>query len=135
MNCPLCTNQILEPNYRAGIEIDVCPQCRGVWLDRGELDKLITGADPSSQAQQRGPSPIAPQPEYLRSAPVDPDDRDDRDDWDDDDDRDDRADRRRYSDMGKSNKGKKQHKESKKKRKKKKSWGEMLGDVLEEVLD
>lgn len=120
MNCPLCTNQILEPHYRAGIEVDVCPHCRGVWLDRGELDKLVTGANP---APQPGPSPLAPQPEYLRSAP------DDRDDWDD---------RRQYSDKGKSNKGKsdkgkKQHKKSKKKRKK--SWGEMLGDVLEEVLD
>lgn len=134
MNCPLCTNQILEPNYRAGIEIDVCPQCRGVWLDRGELDRLIAGANPGSRVPQPGPSPLAPQPEYLRSAPVD---RDDRDDWDDDDDRDDRNDRndrRHYSDTGKSDKGKKQHKKSKKKRKKK-SWGEMLGDVLEEVLD
>jgi Zn-finger nucleic acid-binding protein len=40
MNCPVCTNQ-LRPVDRGGIEIDVCPQCRGVWLDRGELDKLI----------------------------------------------------------------------------------------------
>ncbi len=134
MNCPLCTNQILEPHYRAGIEVDVCPQCRGVWLDRGELDKLITGAGPGSRAQQQGPSPLAPQPEYLRSAP---DDQDDRDDWDDRDDQDgpgDWDDRRHYSDKGSSDKGKKQHKKSKRKRKKK-SWGEMLGDVLEEVLD
>ena len=41
MNCPLCTNQTLEPNHRGGIEIDVCPNCKGIWLDRGELDKLM----------------------------------------------------------------------------------------------
>lgn len=38
---------------RAGIEIDYCPQCRGVWLDRGELDKLIQG---ESEYQRRGNS-------------------------------------------------------------------------------
>ena len=40
MKCPL--DQIeLQMSDRQGIEIDYCPQCRGVWLDRGELDKLI----------------------------------------------------------------------------------------------
>jgi Zn-finger nucleic acid-binding protein len=43
MNCPVCTSE-LRPIDRGGIEIDVCPLCRGVWLDRGELDKLITAA-------------------------------------------------------------------------------------------
>lgn len=40
MQCPVCqtTLKIVD---RQGIEIDYCPQCRGVWLDRGELDKLI----------------------------------------------------------------------------------------------
>ncbi|MEM8709083.1 MAG: zf-TFIIB domain-containing protein [Actinomycetota bacterium] len=40
MNCPLCIDQALEPTFRAGIEIDICPTCKGVWLDRGEIDKL-----------------------------------------------------------------------------------------------
>ncbi|AEB10313.1 TFIIB-type zinc ribbon-containing protein [Desulfobacca acetoxidans] len=40
MKCPLC-NVELRITERQGIEIDYCPQCRGVWLDRGELDKLI----------------------------------------------------------------------------------------------
>ena len=40
MNCPNC-NVTLLISDRQGIEIDYCPQCRGVWLDRGELDKLI----------------------------------------------------------------------------------------------
>ena len=47
VNCPLCTNQILQPNHRGGIEIDVCPNCRGIWLDRGELDKLMADAAPA----------------------------------------------------------------------------------------
>lgn len=41
MNCPVCTDVNLAMSDRQGIEIDYCPQCRGVWLDRGELDKLI----------------------------------------------------------------------------------------------
>ena len=41
MNCPICTTVSLVMTERQGIEIDYCPQCRGVWLDRGELDKII----------------------------------------------------------------------------------------------
>jgi len=41
MNCPVCKTATLVMSERQGIEIDYCPQCRGVWLDRGELDKLI----------------------------------------------------------------------------------------------
>lgn len=40
MNCPNC-NEILVMTERQGIEIDYCPKCRGVWLDKGELDKII----------------------------------------------------------------------------------------------
>lgn len=41
MNCPKCAPTQLLMSERQGIEIDYCPQCRGVWLDRGELDKII----------------------------------------------------------------------------------------------
>lgn len=41
MKCPICPNSDLLMTERSGIEIDYCPQCRGVWLDRGELDKII----------------------------------------------------------------------------------------------
>ena len=41
MQCPVCSNVQLVMSERQGIEIDYCPQCRGVWLDRGELDKII----------------------------------------------------------------------------------------------
>lgn len=40
MQCPVC-DVTLKMADRQGIEIDYCPQCRGVWLDRGELDKII----------------------------------------------------------------------------------------------
>jgi uncharacterized protein len=41
MNCPVCKETRLVMSERQGIEIDYCPTCRGVWLDRGELDKII----------------------------------------------------------------------------------------------
>ncbi len=41
MKCPSCTDTALVMSDRQGVEIDYCPKCRGVWLDRGELDKLI----------------------------------------------------------------------------------------------
>lgn len=41
MKCPACKTTDLLMTERRSIEIDYCPDCRGVWLDRGELDKLI----------------------------------------------------------------------------------------------
>jgi Zn-finger nucleic acid-binding protein len=41
MNCPSCKEEKLVMTERQNIEIDYCPSCRGIWLDRGELDKLI----------------------------------------------------------------------------------------------
>ncbi len=41
MLCPVCKTTNLVMTERQAIEIDYCPQCRGVWLDRGELDKII----------------------------------------------------------------------------------------------
>ena len=41
MKCPVCTTINLVMSERQGVEIDYCPECRGVWLDRGELDKII----------------------------------------------------------------------------------------------
>lgn len=46
MKCPNC-NVSLVMTDRSGIEIDYCPQCRGVWLDRGELDKIIERSTPN----------------------------------------------------------------------------------------
>lgn len=56
MKCPLDGTE-LKISERQGIEIDYCPQCRGVWLDRGELDKIIerSAGDvaPPTQAKQQ----------------------------------------------------------------------------------
>lgn len=52
MKCPLC-NVDLVMSERQGVEIDYCPQCRGVWLDRGELDKIIERSAASTPAPSR----------------------------------------------------------------------------------
>ncbi|NNE96734.1 MAG: zf-TFIIB domain-containing protein [Acidimicrobiales bacterium] len=67
MQCPLCLNESLEAHIRGEIEIDVCPRCRGIWLDRGEIDKLAGG----SQKIRR------PRPDRQRGRSRDDDDRDD----------------------------------------------------------
>ncbi len=41
MKCPICIEIDLVMSERQGVEIDYCPKCRGVWLDRGELDKIV----------------------------------------------------------------------------------------------
>ena len=41
MDCPVCKTERLSMMERQGIEIEFCPNCRGVWLDRGELDKIV----------------------------------------------------------------------------------------------
>ena len=59
MNCPN-DGSVLVMSDRSGIEIDYCPQCRGVWLDRGELDKIIDRS--LTQPQPQGyVAPVAPQ--------------------------------------------------------------------------
>jgi uncharacterized protein len=93
MNCPTDGTQLAIAD-RQGIEIDYCPSCRGVWLDRGELDKLIerslasVGPAPAPPAQQRAYD-AGPPPGYDPGPPRRRDYDDDR--YDDDDDH-----RRRY---------------------------------------
>lgn len=60
MRCPV-DEATLVMSERNGIEIDYCPECRGVWLDRGELDKII---DRSVGMPQ--PAPAPQQPQYDR---------------------------------------------------------------------
>ncbi len=50
MKCPICPDATLLMTDRQGVEIDYCPQCRGIWLDRGELDKLLELASKSTPA-------------------------------------------------------------------------------------
>ncbi len=51
MKCPNCES-LLIMSERQGIEIDYCPTCRGVWLDRGELDKIIEKSMAAEKTQQ-----------------------------------------------------------------------------------
>jgi Zn-finger nucleic acid-binding protein len=61
MDCPVCKNVNLVMSERQGIEIDYCPNCRGVWLDRGELDKIIDRSVGVSPAAAPAPDPRYPQ--------------------------------------------------------------------------
>ena len=101
MQCPFDATTLQVVN-RSGVEIDWCPSCKGVWLERGELDKLIdlaaapaamTPAAPVSTAASMPASAGAPSPQPQYAAPRPPERRRD---WDDDDDWDD--DRRAYGD-------------------------------------
>ena len=56
MSCPVCSVPLVM-SERQGVEIDYCPQCRGVWLDRGELDKVI-----ERSVRDLAPAPQAPPP-------------------------------------------------------------------------
>ena len=60
MACPVDSTPLVM-SERQGIEIDYCPSCRGVWLDRGELDKIIERATIESPAQQAAPQQQANQ--------------------------------------------------------------------------
>lgn len=50
MNCPICNITLLLAE-KQGVEIDYCPKCRGIWLDRGELEKII---EKSNQGEMKG---------------------------------------------------------------------------------
>jgi uncharacterized protein len=65
MNCPVC-NVSLVMSERQGIEIDYCPKCRGIWLDRGELDKIIERSTPTAMPEQRPAVPA-----YRQEEPYD----------------------------------------------------------------
>ena len=62
MLCPVDGTTVLVMTERQGIEIDYCPSCRGVWLDRGELDKIIERAAPDPVGPVPGSGSHQPQP-------------------------------------------------------------------------
>jgi uncharacterized protein len=64
MKCPVCTSVNLVMSERQGVEIDYCPECRGVWLDRGELDKIIARTAP----QELAPPPHPPHAPHQYSS-------------------------------------------------------------------
>ena len=73
MKCPNCEETLVMAD-RQGIEIDYCPKCRGVWLDKGELDKIIERAATEQSSQN-----LKQQDEKRKKQ------HDDDDDYDDDD--------------------------------------------------
>jgi Zn-finger nucleic acid-binding protein len=99
VKCP-SDDTVLQLADRVGIEIDYCPTCRGVWLDRGELDKIIERAD-ADRPDRRAPPADAY--DDRRGRYDERPRRDDRSDWigsDDDFERGDRRGRRRSSFLG-----------------------------------
>lgn len=68
MNCPVCPDTQLQMTERQGVEIDYCPKCRGVWLDRGELDKIID----RGAAEQPSAAQPPPPPAQQQAAPAPP---------------------------------------------------------------
>ena len=78
MNCPVCVQTTLTVTERQGVEIDFCPKCRGVWLDRGELDKILERA-----ATYQQPPVAAPVATPVHDPRLSHDRRKDRDDDDD----------------------------------------------------
>lgn len=71
MRCPV-DNELLVMADRNGVEIDYCPKCRGVWLDRGELDKIIERSEAPVQAARPSPPPppqAAPQQPHYAPPP------------------------------------------------------------------
>ncbi len=60
MDCPVCGERLREIE-RAGVMVDICPSCKGIWLDRGEIDKIIgvegKGGNVVSSSQERGDGP------------------------------------------------------------------------------
>ena len=71
MKCPV-DDETLLMTQRDGVEIDYCPKCRGVWLDRGELDKIIEKSiGAATPAVQLTPPPEA-QPAAFNQAPPQP---------------------------------------------------------------
>ncbi len=70
MKCPIDDAE-LNMTDRQGIEIDYCPKCRGVWLDRGELDKIIERSDVNPVETSRAAEPERPryqEPQYDNSS-------------------------------------------------------------------
>ena len=70
--CPACRVDLVM-SERHGVEIDYCPRCRGVWLDRGELDKILERGAAELGGTEPGARPAAPPPHDPRSGRHDSD--------------------------------------------------------------
>jgi hypothetical protein len=100
MQCPV-DGETLVMADRSGVEIDYCPRCRGVWLDRGELDKIIdraAGAAPAAVPVREAPARTAETAPVYQREPAAHQARGDRRRDDDDDHDDDRRYRKKRRD-------------------------------------
>lgn len=114
MNCPVCDEK-LRAVQKYGVEVDICPGCKGIWLDRGELEKILeleANGGPVTSREEIRPREAAPRYEEPRSRESAPryQDAPRHRDHDDDDDR-----RRGYDQHGRPQ------------QKRRESW---LGDLL-----
>lgn len=66
MKCPVDTDTDLQMMERQGVEIDYCPKCRGIWLDRGELDKVIERSMSANPASYQGDYPSGAQGHHSK---------------------------------------------------------------------
>ena len=71
MKCPRCESSALDERARDGVSVDVCRECRGIWLDRSELERIIARAT-REQAEYEQPAP--PRPPAVQPAPFRRDD-------------------------------------------------------------
>jgi Zn-finger nucleic acid-binding protein len=69
MKCPN-DGAVLTMSERSGVEIDYCPECRGVWLDRGELDKILDRAAAEPPAAPAPSTSLPPAPAPSPSPPT-----------------------------------------------------------------
>ena len=65
-------NAAMQTLERGGVQFDMCPTCRGVWLDRGELEKLMDSAMQDGRASAPQPAPPPPQPQAQPYPPQQP---------------------------------------------------------------
>ncbi|HRO15255.1 MAG TPA: zf-TFIIB domain-containing protein [Paracoccus sp. (in: a-proteobacteria)] len=68
MQCPV-DGETLVMSERSGVEIDYCPKCRGVWLDRGELDKILERATAEESPRPPATAHAAEAPAHPAAAP------------------------------------------------------------------
>ncbi len=69
MRCPVCVESQLTMTDRQGIEIDYCPTCRGVWLERGELDKIIERSAATTEPRGASTSATTQPLDYAQDRP------------------------------------------------------------------
>lgn len=87
MKCPRCEEAQLDEREREGVTVDACPTCRGIWLDRGELERLVARARDEIEQLERRDVRTARAPEPYRGERHDDDHRPRYEHRDDDDDR------------------------------------------------